>query len=112
MPTTVIAERPTPVSRRVMNSPAGPHTKAFRGENPEYHTVVRISALFRPTRSENQPPVVAPKNMPINVAETMTPIVETDSCQDFMMAGAANEKVLIPPSSEKKTHPRNHMICR
>src|SRR5271154_4156458 len=105
MPTTVIAESPTPVSNRARNRPVGPHTNAFSKENPENQQVVRISARFRPRRSENQPPVVAPTNMPMNVAETSRLTVEIDRCQYFMMAGAANEKVFMPPSSEKNTKP-------
>ena len=112
MPTTLIAESPTPVSSRVVNNPIGSHTKAFRRENLAYQTVVRISARFRPMRSENHPPVVAPTNMPTNVAEVMKPIVEIDRCQPIRIAGAANEKLLMSPNSKKKTNPNSHMIRR
>ena len=74
--------------------------------------VVIISARFRPRRSENQPPVVAPTNIPINVADTMKLTVEIDMFQSFMTAGAANENVLIPPSSAKNMKPSSHMMRR
>src|SRR6202795_3709491 len=102
MPTTVIAESPTPVSKRVMNNPIGSHTKAFNSENPAYQVVVTSRARFRPMWSENQPPVVAPTNIPANVAEVLKPIVRIDRCQWVRRAGAANEKRLISPSSKKE----------
>lgn len=95
-----------------MNNPMGSHTAALSSENPAYQSVVRISARFRPMRSENQPPVVAPTNMPTNVAEVMNPIVAIDRCQPSRMAGAANEKLLMSPNSKKKTNPNSHMIRR
>src|ERR1035437_9286287 len=97
----VIAETPTPVKRRVMNRSVVPCTAAFKREKPEYQTVVMIRPFFRPTRSENQPPVTAPKNMPINVAETIKLIVEIERFQAFIIAGAANEKVLTSATSTK-----------
>ncbi len=112
IPTTVIAESPTPVSRRVTNSPAGPHANAFSSEKPLYHRVVTISALFRPKRSENHPPVVAPMNMPMNVADTMKLSVGMARCQDFKMAGAAKAKVFRSPNSKKKMKLISHKIRR
>src|SRR6185437_12146890 len=97
MPTTVIAEIPTPVSIRVVYRPIGSQTKAFRNEKPAYHSVVRISALFRPTRSENQPPNVEPMNIPMNVIEVRYPIVAMETFQYLCIAGAAKERVLMSP---------------
>src|SRR5215472_17020226 len=112
MATTVIAERPTPVNSRATNKPFVSHTHPFSRENAEYHATVTTSARLRPTRSENQPPAVAPTNMPRNVADTITLMVETDRCQAFNSAGAANENVLISPSSKKNTNPSSHVISR
>ena len=112
IPTTVMAESPTPVRSRVAKSPVGFQAKAFRSENPEYQTVEKIRAFFRPSRSENQPPVIAPTNMPKKVAEVITPIMEIDKCQAIRMAGAAYEKVLMSPSSKKNMMPSSHIICR
>ena len=47
---------------------------------PNTTRVVTTSARLRPTRSENQPPVVAPMNMPTNDAEVMVLIVSIDRC--------------------------------
>ena len=91
MPTTVIADSPTPVSIRVRNNPVGSQTKALSNENPEYHAVDRTSARFRPTRSENQPPAVAPTNIPMNVADVMKLMVAIVRFQASSSAGAANE---------------------
>jgi serine/threonine protein kinase len=62
---------------------------AFSSENAEYHVVVRIRARLRPTRSENQPPPVAPMNMPKKMADVVTAIVAMDRCHAARMAGAA-----------------------
>src|ERR1700683_5391395 len=112
MPTTVMEESPTPVRKRVTNRLVGPITKALRSEKPANQTAVVINAFLRPMRSENQPPVVAPANMPKNVAEVMKTIVEIDKLQAFIIAGAANAKVFIDPSSKKKMKLRSHIIRR
>src|SRR5580692_12471149 len=106
IPTTVSAEIPTPVSMRDTNRLAGFHAKAFSSENPAYHAVVRLSAFLRPTRSENQPASAEPANMPINVAEVRYPITAIGSRQLFMIAGAADDRVLMSPMSKKKMKPR------
>ena len=112
IPTTVIAESPRPVSKRARNNVIGPPTKALRSENAAYQIVVKISALFRPTRSENQPAVVDPMNIPTNVAEVINPMVEIERCHSLRMAGAANEKVFRSASSKKNTKPSSHIILR
>src|SRR5437660_4261425 len=112
MPTTVMADRPTPVNNRVRKRPAGPHTSAFRSENPEYQTTVEMSARLRPTRSENQPPQVAPTNIPTNVADVTKLIVAMERFQYLRTAGAAYENVLMSPSSKKKRKPRVHSMRR
>src|SRR5260221_174369 len=100
--TTVIDDNPTPVSSRVAKSDAVSHANAFNSENPEYQTVVSISARLRPTRSDNPPPVVAPMNMPTNDADVMKLIVPIDRCQACRTPGAANAKLFRSPSSKKK----------
>src|SRR5215469_17135376 len=112
MPTTVIAEIPTPVSIRVTNKPTGSHTNAFSSEQPAYQTVVRISAFFLPIRSESQPPAVDPTNIPTKVAETRPATVEIERFQAFMMAGAAKENVLMSPMSKKNTSPSSQVSRR
>src|SRR5215471_15393129 len=107
-----MAERPTPVRRRATNKLAAFQTNAFNSENPEYHIVVTRSARFRPTRSENHPPVVAPTNMPTNDAEITPLVVVIESCQASRMAGAANAKLFRSPSSKKKMYPSSATMRR
>src|SRR5690348_6909369 len=102
MPITVIAERPTPVSRRVAESPMVPRTAALSREKPEYQAVVSSNAFFRPSRSENHPPPTAPKNIPKKVHETIWLIVVTERFHCFITAGEAKAKVLRSPNSKKK----------
>src|SRR3954469_11893904 len=99
---TVIADRPTPVSSLVANRDGTFQANAFNSENPEYHTVVAISARFLPMRSENQPPVVAPMNMPMKDADVIALIVAIDRCQASRIPGAAKAKLFRSPSSKKK----------
>src|SRR5271156_1196583 len=99
MPTTIMAEQPTPVSIRATNSPVGSHTNALSSDKPAYHTVARIRALLRPRRSENQPPIVAPMNIPAKVADVMKPTFEIERCQLARMAGAETEKLYTSPNS-------------
>src|SRR5947209_2534731 len=77
--TTVIDDRPTPVSRRVAKRDGTSHANAFNRENAEYQIFVRSSARLRPMRSESHPPVVAPMNMPTNDADVMKLMVPIDS---------------------------------
>src|SRR5436305_13061281 len=100
--TTVIDERPTPVSKRVAKSDGTSQANAWSNDKPEYQIVVRISARLRPTRSENQPPVVAPMNIPTNDADVMKLIVSIWSPQAWRTAGAAKAKLFKSPSSKKK----------
>ena len=78
------------------------HAHALSSENAEYHVVVRTSARLRPSRSDSHPPVVAPTNMPKNVAEVMKLIVPIERCQACRSPGAANAKLFRSPSSKKK----------
>ena len=100
--TTVIAERPTPVSSRAVARLVTFQANAFSSEQTEYQVVVTIRARLRPTRSDSQPAVVAPMNMPTNEAEVMRPIVVIERCHASRTAGAANPKLLRSPSSKKK----------
>ena len=75
--------------------------KALRSEKPVNQDVVMINAFLRPTRSENQPPDVAPKNIPKDVAEMMKLTVEMAKFQDFMIPGAAYPKAFTPPARRK-----------
>ena len=102
MATTVIADRPTPVSSRVTNNPVASQANALQSEKMEYHTVVAISARLRPMRSEIHPAVDAPTNIPMNDAAVMRPIVAIDRCHACRTAGAAKAKLLRSPSSKKK----------
>jgi hypothetical protein len=77
----------------------------LQSEKTEYHTVVAISARLRPMRSEIQPAVDAPTNMPMNDADVMPLIVASDRCQAWRTAGAAKAKLLRSPSSKKKMYP-------
>ena len=70
------------------------HANAFSSENAEYHTVVTTSARFRPSRSENQPPVVAPTNMPTNAADVIVPMVPSESCHAWRTPGAAKREAV------------------
>src|ERR1700722_1912968 len=107
MATTVIADRPTPVSSRVTNNPVTSQANALQSEKTEYHTVVAISARLRPMRSEIHPAVDAPTNMPMNDADVMLLIDASDRCQAWRIAGAAKAKLLRSPSSKKKMYPRS-----
>src|SRR5665213_1097077 len=110
--TTVIDDRPTPVSSRVANSDEVSHANALSSENPEYHTVVRTSARLRPTRSDSHPPVLAPMNMPKNDADVMKLIVPMDRCHACRTAGAANAKLFRSPSSKKKMYASSLTMSR
>src|ERR1700728_3127540 len=112
MPTTVIEARPTPVRKRATNKPMGPITKALSNENPANQEAVRIRARFLPRRSDIQPPMAEPANMPKKVDEVMKPIVEMERCQFLRIAGAAKAKVFIDPNSKKNTKLRSIMIRR
>ena len=105
-------DNPTPVSIRVATSDGTLHASAFISENAEYHTVVTTSARFRPTRSENQPPVVAPMNMPTKAADVMVPIVPSESCHSWRMPGAAKAKLFRSPSSKKKMYASSLTMSR
>src|SRR5262245_61957284 len=98
MATTVIADRPTPVSRRAAARLQTFHANAFSSENSEDHVVVMTSARLRPIRSESQPAVVAPTNMPTKEAAMMLLIVSIDSDHESRTAGAANAKLFRSPS--------------
>src|ERR1700733_7817492 len=100
MATAVIADSPTPVRNRRANKLGTFQAKAFSSEKTEYHAVVRSSAFLRPTRSENQPPVTAPTNIPMKAAEVMIPMVATESFHCTRSAGAANAKLFRSPNSK------------
>src|SRR3954468_18842301 len=102
--TTVIDERPTPVSKRVAKSDGTSQANALSNEKPEYQIVVRISARLRPTRSENHPPAVEPMNMPTNDADVMKLMVSMLRCHACRTPGAANAKLFRSPSSKKKMY--------
>ena len=112
MPIAVIAESPMPVSRRAAKSPKGSQAAAFSNENRLNHVTAMTSARLRPTRSANQPPVVAPRNMPKNVAEVMIPMVPMEMPHWARIAGAEKAKMLMSPSSKKKQKPRSHIMWR
>src|SRR5439155_25514282 len=102
MATTVIADRPTPVSSRAAARLSTFQAKAFSSEHAEYHAVVTISARLRPIRSEIQPAVVAPTNIPTNDADVMRPTVAIDSPHASRRAGAANPKLFTSTSAKNK----------
>ncbi len=95
-----------------MNKPIGSQASAFRSEKKLNQNVATMSAVLRPTRSENHPPVVAPTNMPKNVAEVMIPTVWMVIPHCMRMAGAAKANVLMSPSSKKKQKLRSTRIQR
>jgi hypothetical protein len=89
IPTTVMPDRPTPVSSRVANRLGTSHAHAFNSDITEYQIVVTTSARLRPTRSENAPALVAPMNMPMKEADVIVAIVAIDRCHCCRSAGAA-----------------------
>jgi len=103
MATTVMPDKPTPVSRRAANRLGTLHAQAFSSDIAEYQTVVRTSARLRPTWSDNVPAVIAPTNIPTKDADVIVAMVWRDSCHCCRSAGAAYAKLLRSPSSKKKT---------
>ena len=112
MPIAVIAESPMPVSSRAANSPIGSRASAFSSEKKLNQVTAMTSARLRPTRSANQPPVVAPRNMPKNVADVMMPMVPMEMPHWARIAGAENAKMLMSPSSKKKQKLKIHIMRR
>src|SRR4051812_23375314 len=112
MPIAVIADKPIPVSRRAAKRPAGSQAKALRKEKALNQVTAVIRARLRPTLSANQPPGVAPTNMPKKVAEVIKPMVPMDRPHCARMAGAEKAKVLMSPSSKKKQKLSSHMTRR
>ena len=102
MATTVMAERPTPVRSRATARLVTSHAKAFKSEQIEYHSVVTMSARLRPMRSDSQPAVVAPTNMPTNEADVMRPIVAIDSCHASRTAGRREPEAVEVAELEEK----------
>ena len=80
MATTVIPDRPTPVSRRAANRVGTLHATALRSDIDEYQTVVSSRARLRPRWSEMVPAVMAPMNIPTKDADVIVAIVEIESC--------------------------------
>ena len=85
---------------------------ALSSEKKLNHAVATISPVLRPTLSENQPPVVAPRNMPKNVADVIKLIVLIDMPHCMRIAGAAKAKVLMSPNSKKKQKQRSARMCQ
>src|SRR5258705_5286854 len=112
MPIAVIADSAMPVSSRAPNRLIGSQATAFNSENRVTQTTAMSRARMRPTRSENHPPVVAPMNMPKNVAEVMMPIVAMEMPHWARMAGAEKAKMLMSASSKKKQKLSSHIIRR
>src|SRR5882724_8802410 len=110
MPMAVIAESPMPVSSRAPNRLIGSQARAFSSEKKLNHMTAMFRARLRPTRSANQPPVVAPMNMPKKVAEVMMPTVPMEMPHWARIAGAEKEKVLMSASSKKKQKLSSHII--
>ena len=105
-----MAERPMPVRRRAVNNPIGSKASALNNENALNQLTATMRARLRPTRSANQPPVVAPIAIPRNVAEVMRPTVRIEMPHCARIAGAENAKVLMSPSSKKKQKLSNNII--
>src|SRR6266700_2133578 len=112
MPMAVIAESPMPVSSLAPNKPIGSQANAFNNENRLNQTTAMFRARLRPTRSANHPPVVAPMNMPKNVAEVMRPMVAMEMPHWARIAGAEKAKMLMSASSKKKQKLSSHIIRR
>ena len=100
-----MADRPMPVRSRARKRPVGSQTTAFNSENPEYQSVEKTSARLRPSRSDTQPPEVAPTNMPMKVAEVMklkTEITEAQTRLDGInfneAAGGTDQGVFRSPT--------------
>src|ERR1700759_680962 len=110
MPIAVMAERQMPVKNGAMKKPIGSHTNALRREKTLNHKVVAISIRLRPNWSASRPPTMAPTNMPKKVAEITKPNVSTPMCQCAMMAGEANDNVLMLPSSKKNMNPTDQRM--
>src|SRR3954469_19202740 len=112
MPMAVMADSPMPVSSRAPKRLTGSQAKAFNSENRLNQVTAMLSARLRPTRSANQPPLVAPMNIPKNVAEVMMPTVPMEMPHWARIAGAENENVLMSASSKKKQKLNSHIIWR
>lgn len=77
------------------------HEKAETSENTPNHTVVRVSAFFRPQRSEIQPATTEPRNMPTNDSEVTYATWSTVTPHSLTSLGAVVAKLLMSANSKK-----------